>query len=127
MKHSAEERAQFPIVPSILPEKVRRLIKAAIWNPATTSPKLREVLFSRAVALSLEVDAPEPPEQLGEYLDKVARWAYKVLDEEVEDLRKAGYSDDQIFELTICSALGAGAARFESGLRALEEASKNED
>jgi hypothetical protein len=127
VKSSAASRAPLTIASAKLPEKVRRLLEAAIWDPATTSPKLREVLFLRAAGLSLEVDVREPPEQLRKYSDKVALWAYKVLDDEVEDLRMAGYSDDQIFEMTICSALGAGAARFESGLRALEEALKSED
>ncbi len=110
-----------------LPQKVRRLIEAAIGQPAHTDAQLRRDLYARAVALSLGTESVEPPDDIKEYSDKVALWAYKVLDEEVEGLRDADYTDDQIFELTICSALGAGAARFESGLKALEEALKHED
>ena len=38
------------------------------------------------------------------------------MDEDVEALRQAGYSEDQIFELTVSAALGAGFRRLKSAL-----------
>ena len=112
---------------TLLPNKVKDLIEAVLRGPGESQEELRQILLGRAVDLSLGGDTIEPPENLKVYSDKVARWAHKVLDEEVVELREAGYSDDQIFELTICSALGAGTARFEAGLAALEEMQEHED
>jgi alkylhydroperoxidase family enzyme len=49
----------------------------------------------------------------------VRRHAFKVTDDDVQALRSAGYSEDQIFEMTVAAAYGAAAARLASGLRAM--------
>ena len=53
------------------------------------------------------------------YLRKVRLHAYKITDEEVERLRGGGWSEDQIFELTVAAAYGAGRRRLDAGLAAL--------
>jgi alkylhydroperoxidase family enzyme len=60
------------------------------------------------------------PEALRPYLDKVTGHAYKVTDEDVEALRVAGYSEDQIFEATVSCALGNCVRRLEAGLSAID-------
>ncbi len=62
------------------------------------------------------------PEPLTEYVDKLRRHAYHVQDHDIERARNAGYSEDQIFEVTVAAALGAGDARLRVGLSALNEA-----
>jgi alkylhydroperoxidase family enzyme len=54
--------------------------------------------------------------------DKVRRHAYKVTDRDIEDLRAAGWSDDEVFELTVATAMNAGLSRLKSACRVLEEA-----
>ena len=56
------------------------------------------------------------PVGLKEYLTKVAHAAYEVNDEDVAILRRAGYTDDEIFEATVRTAVSAGILRLESGL-----------
>lgn len=56
------------------------------------------------------------PAELRSYLGKVNRYAYKVTDGDVEVLKEQGYSEDAIFELTVCAAVGAGLGRMEQGL-----------
>jgi hypothetical protein len=56
------------------------------------------------------------------YTDKVRRHAYKVTDRDVEHLRAAQWSEDDIFELTVATALGAGLSRLAQARRALQEA-----
>ena len=58
-------------------------------------------------------------EPLCGYALKVLRDARLVRDTDIALLRQARYSEDQIFEATICAALGAGLIRFEAGLAAL--------
>jgi alkylhydroperoxidase family enzyme len=57
---------------------------------------------------------------LGEYVKKVTHNAYKITDDDIVLLRKAGYSEDEIFEATVSAALRAGLVRIESGLKSLE-------
>lgn len=60
------------------------------------------------------------PTDLVACLDKVALYAYKITDADVEKLQAAGYSDDAIFELTVGGSLGAGLATWEAGRSAVE-------
>ena len=57
-------------------------------------------------------------------LDKVTKHAYKVLDEDIAAVKAAGASEDEIFELVICAAVGQATRQYESALAALEEAEK---
>src|SRR2546422_9978138 len=90
---------------------MQRLVEAVLAGPGTLDPDIR-----RAAA-----EGGDVPEALRGYLDKVARHAYKVTDEDVEGLRAAGYSEDQIFEATVRCALGACMRRLEAGLSAIEK------
>jgi alkylhydroperoxidase family enzyme len=94
--------------PSANPQatNMERLVEAVLAGPGTLDPSIR-----RAAAEGTDV-----PEALRGYLDKVARHAYKVTDEDVDALRVAGYSEDQIFEATVSCALGACMCRLEAGL-----------
>jgi hypothetical protein len=60
------------------------------------------------------------PEVLSRYVDTVRRHAYRVTDGDVEALKAAGYSEDQLFELTVAAAYGAAADRLRAGLGAMK-------
>lgn len=95
-------------------------VKAAVLDSAgATSRELR-----RAVAFG---PASEVPDALRGYVDKVARHAYRVSDEDVAGLLKAGYSEDEIFELTGAAALGAALRRLERGMAVLEESGRPQE
>ena len=89
---------------------MQHVVEAVLASPGTLDPGIR-----RAAAQGADV-----PEALRSYLDKVARHAYKVTDEDVQALRTAGYSEDQIFEATVSCALGACLRRLEAGLSAID-------
>jgi alkylhydroperoxidase family enzyme len=63
-------------------------------------------------------DRPAPPD-FASYLDKVRRHAYKVTDRDVEALKEAGHSEDEIFEQTVSAAVAAGLVRLDAGLEAI--------
>lgn len=67
----------------------------------------------------LAFNGSDVPDDVASYVDKVRRNAYKVVDRDVERMHAAGYSDDQIFELTIATALGEGHRRLEVALSTL--------
>jgi hypothetical protein len=52
------------------------------------------------------------PSALASYLEKVLVGAYQVTDEDLAALRAAGYSESEIFEATVHTALGAGLFRL---------------
>jgi alkylhydroperoxidase family enzyme len=53
------------------------------------------------------------------YVEKVRAGAYAVTDADVEALAAAGLSEDEIFELTVSTAVDVGLGRLEKGLEAL--------
>ena len=59
-----------------------------------------------------------PPEFAG-YLEKVRRHAYKTTDREIEELKAAGFSEDEIFEYTVSAAAAAGFERLAMALEVL--------
>jgi hypothetical protein len=89
-------------------------------NRSVTSPELRRVVESYAAHLSRTswAQAPIPPE-LETYVRKVTLYAYKVTNEDIASLKELGYTEDDLFEITISAALGAGRTRLECGLAAL--------
>ena len=67
------------------------------------------------------------PSELVPYVEKVRHRAYQVTDGDVMALKAAGYSEDQIFELTVVSAYGASRHRLQAGLDALVKADQGID
>jgi hypothetical protein len=61
-------------------------------------------------------------EPLRTLIDKVARQPTQVSDEDIAAVLAAGESEDQIFELVVCAAIGAATRQYEAALHALEEA-----
>ena len=56
------------------------------------------------------------PAAMEPYLEKVRRAATLVTDEDVEALRAAGFSEDEIFEQTVSAAVSEGLARLDAAL-----------
>ena len=63
-------------------------------------------------------DRPAPAD-FASYLDKVSGHAYEVTDADVQELKDAGHSEDEIFEQTVSTAVAAGLARLDAGLEAM--------
>jgi alkylhydroperoxidase family enzyme len=61
--------------------------------------------------------APPAPPAMDEYLEKVRRAAYTVTDGDVDALKAAGLTEDEIFEQTVAVALREGLRRLDAGLR----------
>jgi hypothetical protein len=71
---------------------------------------------------ALAFDNAELPEPLGVLLDKVATRPAEVTDADFAAATQAGFTDDQLFELVICAAVGESTRQYEAGLAALAEA-----
>ena len=79
---------------------------------AVTSAEVRRGAAERGVV----------PERFAAYVDTVHDHAYQVSDRTVTDLRAAGASQDEVFEVTVSAAFGAARDRLEAGLAALRDA-----
>lgn len=64
-------------------------------------------------------DVPDAARAL---VDKIARNAWKVTDEDVAAAKAAGVSEDEIFELAVAAALGQATRQLDAALAALDEA-----
>jgi alkylhydroperoxidase family enzyme len=59
-------------------------------------------------------DMPPAPEAMASYLAKVRERAYTVTDADVEGLKAAGFSEDEIFEQTVAVAVAQGLRRLDA-------------
>jgi hypothetical protein len=67
-------------------------------------------------------DNTELPEPLRPLLDKVAARSAQITDADFAAATAAGFTDDQLFELVVCAAVGASTRQYDAGLAALAEA-----
>lgn len=101
---------------------VQCMSQGILRGHGVTDPALRQSIESWAAELGGRANEQggEVPTTLTKYVEKVARYAYKVTDADIAALRQAGYSEDAIFEITVSAALGAAMGRLERGLAALK-------
>jgi hypothetical protein len=105
------------------PMKVQKAVNALLTNTGMCPPELRRAVEAYTAKLSGGERETQPlPPELIPYVDKVALHAYKVTDRDVQQLKEAGYSEDAIFEITLCAGVGASLSRLERGMMALKEA-----
>jgi hypothetical protein len=65
-------------------------------------------------------DGLAPP--LDALIDKVANRPAQVTDADFAATKASGFSEDQLFELVICAAVGQSTRLYDAGLAALAEA-----
>ena len=77
--------------------------------------------YDELIAQLRAAAAPEraAPAELSGYIEKVRLHAYKVTDRDVDELKAAGLTDDEIFEHTVSVAVAAGLERIDAGLATL--------
>jgi alkylhydroperoxidase family enzyme len=63
--------------------------------------------------------APPAPESMSAYLTKVRERAYTVTDSDVEALKAAGLTEDEIFEQTVAAAIAQGLRRLDKALEVI--------
>ena len=80
------------------------------------SPTRYDALISQLLAAAPNREAPQ---HFNAYLEKVRRHAYTITDQDVQELKDAGYSEDEIFEFTVSAAVAAGIERLNAGLETL--------
>ena len=73
-------------------------------------------------ARAAAIDAGPLPDPLAQrYVEILRQHAYQLTDRRLEELADAGWTDGQVFELTVAAAFGAAKRRLDAGLAALGE------
>jgi hypothetical protein len=99
------------------PPLIEKAIASLLGTPGETDRSLRRAVFERVRAGKGEV-----PEELAALMETIADRPWSVTDGDISCVRETGYSEEQLYELILAAAAGAGARRLDAGLRALEEA-----
>lgn len=99
---------------SDITELHRALIARVLGGGGHAPSALRRAAFDNA-GLS---------EPLRTLTEKVAHRAHEVTDEDVAAARATGLSEDQIYELVVCAAVGQASRQYESALAALADATQ---
>ena len=95
----------------------RALVDRVVNGEGRASAEQRAHAFSNDDGLS-------PPLQA--LIGKVATRPAQVTETDFAAAKALGFSEDQLFELVICAAVGQSARLYEAGLAALAEATVNE-
>ncbi|MGF1472973.1 MAG: hypothetical protein ACFB50_14690 [Rubrobacteraceae bacterium] len=108
-----------------VPGEVENLIRAIRRGAGVTTPELRTAVEAKVAALT---GAARPelfvPDSLEGYLELVARRAADVTDEHVDQLKESGWTEEEIYEITVAGSVGAGLARLEIAWDALARATR---
>jgi hypothetical protein len=59
-------------------------------------------------------------EPLRTLIHKVAHDAHKIVDADIAAVRQSGLSEDEIFELVVCAAIGQASRQYDAAMAALE-------
>jgi alkylhydroperoxidase/carboxymuconolactone decarboxylase family protein YurZ len=94
-----------------------RLVERILNGPGVASAGARRAAFDNR-----DVDT-----RASALIGKVARNAWKVTDSDVAGAKTAGLSEDEIFELTVCAAIGQATRQMEAALEALDAAAPRDD
>src|SRR2546421_324099 len=88
---------------------VADLRQSVLDSPAATDPATRESA----------ANGESRTEPWNAYAALVRDASYRVSDADVDRLKTAGHSEDEIFEITVAAAVGAALRGLEAGLRAV--------
>lgn len=97
-------------------DAVTRLRTAAVERAVQGAGKASAVQRQAAFA---NAGVREPARAL---IDKVARNAWKVTDEDVAAVKQAGLAEDEIFELVVTAAYGQATRQLDAALGAVDQA-----
>jgi hypothetical protein len=103
-------------------KRARKLIDGVLGRAGGADRPRRLAALRRGAAATGAVPDPSADE-LGAaagLVDKVALHAYRITEDDVAALKRAGVSEDEAFDLIVATAVGAGMARRAIGRDAVD-------
>ncbi|MFL5884513.1 MAG: hypothetical protein ACJ77M_05540 [Thermoleophilaceae bacterium] len=100
----------------------RKLVAAVLGRPGRADPKRRLLALRNGAAATGAFDKPDVGElgAASALVDKVARHAYRITDDDIAAASRAGESEAELFDLIVSTAVGAGLARRSIGHAAVD-------
>ena len=92
------------------------LVARVLEAEGRASPEIRRAAF----------DNEGLAEPVRTFVDNVAHRVRMVTDADIGTLRKAGLSEDQIYEIVVCAAIGQGTRQYQNALAALIAATERD-
>jgi alkylhydroperoxidase family enzyme len=100
----------------VTPAAYQALVKRVLEGDGMASQAERRAAFDNALV----------GEPLHRLISKVAERPTQITDEDFTAVKVSGFSEDQIFELVVCAAIGQATRQYESALGALAAAVAHE-
>jgi len=100
----------------------KALANRILEGDGKTSPSERRAAFDNS-----DLAEPGLAEAVRALVDKVARHAYRVTGEDIAAARESGLSEDQVFEIVVCAAIGQATRQYDTALAALEAAATGKE
>src|SRR6185437_9030749 len=97
-------------------EARKTLVKRILEGDGIASSSDRRAAFNNSASTG----------PLAALVDKVARHANRITDQDISAARESGISEDQIFEIVVCAAVGQANRQFNAALAALDGAAGKE-
>lgn len=97
-------------------EARKALVRRILDGAGTASSSDRQAAFTLN-----ELRGPLRP-----LIDKVTGRAFAVTDEDIAVAIESGLSEDQVFEIVVCAAIGQASRQYDAALAALEIATGKE-
>jgi hypothetical protein len=91
-------------------DRLTALRAAVLDGPGVTDRDLRKAAASGTA-----------PGAWAGYVRSVREASYRVSEEDIAALKAEGFGEEEIFEVTVATAVGAAVDRLEAGLRAVAE------
>lgn len=89
----------------------RALVARVCGGQATAPPGLRQAAF----------DNHGLSDPIRTLIQRVAERSYLVTDDDIAAVRADGLSEDQIFEIVVCAAVGQASREYDGALAVLAE------
>ena len=94
----------------------KALVKRILEGDGKASPSERRAAFNNS-------GVAEP---LGTLVGKVAKRAHTVINQDITAAKASGLSEDQVFEILVCAAVGQATRQYETAFAALKDATGKE-
>ena len=99
--------------------EIGRTHMLSTWGATTPETRQSVEAFAAAQWGQVRKNTHPLPRELDPYLKKLSLHAYKITDDDINDLRQAGYTDEMLYEITIVGSVGTALVGLEKLFEAL--------
>ncbi len=96
-------------------------LKENVLGAGYSEISLRSLVFNKIKNIvKTDISQGIEPSSLNSYIEKIERNPYKITDDDFVNLKKTGFTEDELHEITIVAAFSSGETRIQIGLKLLD-------